>query len=87
MNLNLNILHYYVITFMLSLAFFFFFNFHVSFQIQTVPFIRTAVNSGYTFPGPPPTPAPVQVGYNLGVSYPPKHLWQTFIIYIMHNGK
>ncbi|XP_004540396.2 phospholipase B1, membrane-associated isoform X1 [Maylandia zebra] len=27
---------------------------------ETVPFIRTAVNSGYTFPGPPPTPAPVQ---------------------------
>ncbi|KAG7224094.1 hypothetical protein INR49_019829 [Caranx melampygus] len=26
---------------------------------QTNPFFRTAVNSNYTFPGPPPTPAPV----------------------------
>ncbi|XP_077416084.1 phospholipase B1, membrane-associated isoform X1 [Vanacampus margaritifer] len=25
----------------------------------TAPFFRTAVNSNYTFPGPPPTPAPV----------------------------
>ncbi|XP_044229893.1 phospholipase B1, membrane-associated [Thunnus albacares] len=26
---------------------------------ETIPFFRTAVNSNYTFPGPPPTPAPV----------------------------
>ncbi|AWP16316.1 putative phospholipase B1 membrane-associated [Scophthalmus maximus] len=26
---------------------------------ETSPFFRTAVNSNYTFPGPPPTPAPV----------------------------
>ncbi|XP_031165581.1 phospholipase B1, membrane-associated isoform X2 [Sander lucioperca] len=26
---------------------------------ETNPFFRTAVNSNYTFPGPPPTPAPV----------------------------
>ncbi|XP_041668835.1 phospholipase B1, membrane-associated isoform X2 [Cheilinus undulatus] len=26
---------------------------------ESNPFIRTAVNSNYTFPGPPPTPAPV----------------------------
>ncbi|XP_030575099.1 phospholipase B1, membrane-associated [Archocentrus centrarchus] len=26
---------------------------------ETIPFIRTAVNSNYTFPGPPPTSAPV----------------------------
>ncbi|XP_045919260.1 phospholipase B1, membrane-associated [Micropterus dolomieu] len=27
---------------------------------ETNPFFRTAVNSNYTFPGPPPTPAPVK---------------------------
>ncbi|XP_061651805.1 phospholipase B1, membrane-associated isoform X2 [Phyllopteryx taeniolatus] len=26
---------------------------------EAAPFLRTAVNSNYTFPGPPPTPAPV----------------------------
>ncbi|CAJ1073349.1 phospholipase B1%2C membrane-associated [Xyrichtys novacula] len=26
---------------------------------ESYPFIRTAINSNYTFPGPPPTPAPV----------------------------
>lgn len=35
------------------------------FLCQTNPFIRTAANSNYTFPGPPPTPDPVTVGPSL----------------------